>query len=221
MTAKVITHKWIIGRRECRLKTEIAMTKQVMFCQSLSFWNFLFRTIETLLIKGVVIFTESLIKINIFLHSTFGNDRYVKFYSTTRGFSLIAYAKTKQKSFYDKKSRSRKLEVDHKVLVLLPTHQNYFYFILCMFCFLFVLFFVCFWCQELWLFYVHFFHLFFFLVKYLILLMFCFIMYWPTDNSDILRLYKIKENSAFSPLKMYMKLKKIYFRMLFDICPEQ
>jgi hypothetical protein len=26
----------------------------------------------------------------------------------------------------------------------------------------------------------------FFLVKYLILLMFCFIMYWPTDNSDIL-----------------------------------
>jgi amino acid permease len=81
--------------------------------------------------------------------------------------------------------------------------------------------FVCFWCQELWLFYVHFFHLFFFLVKYLILLMFCFIMYWPTDNSDILRLYKIKENSAFSPLKMYMKLKKIYFRMLFDICPEQ
>jgi hypothetical protein len=69
MTAKVITHKWIIGRRECRLKTEIAMTKQVMFCQSLSFWNFLFRTIETLLIEGVVIFTESLIKINIFLHS--------------------------------------------------------------------------------------------------------------------------------------------------------
>ena len=35
-----------------------------------------------------------------------------------------------------------------------------------------------------------FFHLVFFLVKYLILLMFCFIMYWPTDNSDILRLYK-------------------------------
>jgi hypothetical protein len=29
----------------------------------------------------------------------------------------------------------------------------------------------------------------FFLVKYLIFLMFCFIMYWPTDNSDILRLY--------------------------------
>jgi hypothetical protein len=34
-----------------------------------------------------------------------------------------------------------------------------------------------------------FFHLVFFLVKYLILLMFCFIMYWPTDNSDILRHY--------------------------------
>ena len=34
-----------------------------------------------------------------------------------------------------------------------------------------------------------FFHIVFFLVKYLILLMFCFIMYWPTDNSDILRLY--------------------------------
>ena len=139
MTAKVITHKWIIGRRECRLKTEIAMTKQVMFCQSLSFWNFLFRTIETLLIEGVVIFTESLIKINIFLHSTFGNDRYVKFYSTTRGFSLIAYAKTKQKSFYDKKSRSRKLEVDQKVLVLLPTHTSK----LLLFHFVHVLFFVC------------------------------------------------------------------------------
>jgi hypothetical protein len=34
-----------------------------------------------------------------------------------------------------------------------------------------------------------FFHIVFFLVKYLILLMFCFIMYWSTDNSDILRLY--------------------------------
>ena len=62
------------------------MTKQVMFCQSLSFWNFFFRTIETLLIEGVVIFTESLIKINIFLHFTFDNDGYVKFYSTTRDF---------------------------------------------------------------------------------------------------------------------------------------
>jgi hypothetical protein len=29
----------------------------------------------------------------------------------------------------------------------------------------------------------------FFLEKYLILLMYCFIMYWPTDNSDILSLY--------------------------------
>jgi hypothetical protein len=62
------------------------MTKQVMFCQSLSFWNFFFRTIETLLIEGVVIFTESLIKINIFLHFTFDKDGYVKFYSTTRDF---------------------------------------------------------------------------------------------------------------------------------------
>jgi hypothetical protein len=33
-------------------------------------------------------------------------------------------AKTKQKSYYDKKSRSRKLEVDQKVLVLLPTHTS-------------------------------------------------------------------------------------------------
>jgi hypothetical protein len=49
--------------------------------------------------------------------------------------------------------------------------------------------FVYFLCQELWLFYVHFFSLSFFLVNYLILLMFCFIMHWPTDNSDILRLY--------------------------------
>jgi hypothetical protein len=61
------------------------------------------------------------------------------------------------------------------------------------FCTCFVFFvcinFVYFLCQELWLFYVHFFHLVFFLVKYLILLIFCFIMYWPTDNSDILRLY--------------------------------
>ena len=63
------------------------------------------------------------------------------------------------------------------------------YFILCMFCI-----FVCF---ILFIFGVKnydcfmfiFFHIFFFLVKYLILLMFCFIMYWPTDNSDILRLY--------------------------------
>lgn len=31
-------------------------------------------------------------------------------------------AKTKQKSYYDKKSSSRKLEVGQKVLVLLPTH---------------------------------------------------------------------------------------------------
>jgi hypothetical protein len=68
--------------KECRLKTEIAMTKQVMFCQNLSFWNFLFRTIETLLIEGVVIFTEILIKINIFLHFTFGNDGYDNFKSS-------------------------------------------------------------------------------------------------------------------------------------------
>ena len=33
-------------------------------------------------------------------------------------------AKTKQKSYYDKKSRSRKLEVGQKVLVLLPTHTS-------------------------------------------------------------------------------------------------
>jgi hypothetical protein len=26
-------------------------------------------------------------------------------------------------------------------------------------------------------------------MQYLILLMYCFIMYWPTDNSDILHLY--------------------------------
>jgi hypothetical protein len=63
------------------------------------------------------------------------------------------------------------------------------YFILCMFCIFVCFIFVYFWCQELWLFYVHFFSHSFFLVKYLILLMFCFIMYWPTDNSDILRLY--------------------------------
>lgn len=62
-------------------------------------------------------------------------------------------------------------------------------FILCMLCIFVCINFVYFLCQELWLFYVHFFSLSFFLVKYLILLMFCFIMYWPTDNSDILRLY--------------------------------
>jgi hypothetical protein len=33
-------------------------------------------------------------------------------------------AKTKQKSYYDKKSRSRKLEVGQKILVLLPTHTS-------------------------------------------------------------------------------------------------
>ena len=33
-------------------------------------------------------------------------------------------AKTKQKSYYDRKSRSRKLEVGQKVLVLLPTHTS-------------------------------------------------------------------------------------------------
>ena len=66
-----------------------------------------------------------------------------------------------------------------------------FYFILCMFCIFICINFVYFLCHELWLFYVHFFSLSFFLVKYLILLMFCFIMYWPTDNSDILRLYTL------------------------------
>jgi hypothetical protein len=35
-------------------------------------------------------------------------------------------AKTKQKSYYDKKSRSRKLEVGQNVLVLLPTHTKIF-----------------------------------------------------------------------------------------------
>jgi hypothetical protein len=68
-----------------------------------------------------------------------------------------------------------------------------FYFILCMFCIFVCIIFVYFWCQELWLFYVHFFvHLVFFLIKYLILLMFCFIVYWPTDNFDILRLYNVE-----------------------------
>ena len=33
-------------------------------------------------------------------------------------------AKTKQKRYYHKKSRSRKLEVGQKVLVLLPTHTS-------------------------------------------------------------------------------------------------
>ena len=65
-----------------------------------------------------------------------------------------------------------------------------FYFILCMFCIFVCINFVYFLCQELGLCYAHFFSLSLFLVKYLILLMFCFIMYWPTDNSDILRLYR-------------------------------
>ena len=72
-----------------------------------------------------------------------------------------------------------------------------FYFILWMFCIFVCIIFVYFWCQELWLFYIHFFHLVFFLVKYSILLMFCFIMYWPTDNSDILRLYNHGSHNVF------------------------
>lgn len=79
-----------------------------------------------------------------------------------------------------------KFDIDCWFLLLFLSE---FYFILCMFCIFVCINFVYFLCQELWLFYVHFFSLSFFLVKYLILLMFCFIMYWPTDNSDILRLY--------------------------------
>ena len=57
------------------------------------------------------------------------------------------------------------------------------------FVFLFVLFLFIFGVKNYDCFMFIFFHIVFFLVKYLILLMFCFIMYWPTDNSDILRLY--------------------------------
>ena len=79
-----------------------------------------------------------------------------------------------------------KFEIDCWLLLLFLCE---FYFILCMFCIFVCINFVYFLCQELWLFYVHFFSISFFLVNYLILLMFCFIMHWPTDNSDILRLY--------------------------------
>jgi uncharacterized membrane protein YedE/YeeE len=82
-----------------------------------------------------------------------------------------------------------KFEIDCWLLLLFLCE---FYFILCMLCIFVCINFVYFLCQELWLFYVHFFSLSFFLVKYLILLMFCFIMYWPTDNSDILRLYNVE-----------------------------
>ena len=81
-----------------------------------------------------------------------------------------------------------KFEIDCVLLLLFLCE---FYFILYMFCIFVCINFFYFLCQELWLFYAHFFSLSFFLVKYLILLMFCFIMYWPTDNSDILRLYNI------------------------------
>ena len=71
---------------------------------------------------------------------------------------------------------------------------HYYFWVNCIsfcacFVFLFVLFLFIFGVKNYDCFMFIFFHIFFFLVKYLILLMFCFIMYWPTDNSDILRLY--------------------------------
>ena len=57
-------------------------------------------------------------------------------------------------------------------------------------CFVFLFVLIClFFVSRIMIVLCSFFSLSFFLVKYLILLKFCFIMYWPTDNSDILRLY--------------------------------
>ena len=79
-----------------------------------------------------------------------------------------------------------KFEIDCWFLLLFLSE---FYFILCMFC-IFVginLFIFCVKNYDCFMFIL--FSFIFFLVKYLILLMFCYIMYWPTDNSDILRHY--------------------------------
>jgi hypothetical protein len=59
--------------------------------------------------------------------SLYGNSKYGIYSSHVLGFDL-AYnekqAKQKQKLYYDRKARDRKLEVGQKVLILLPTHTS-------------------------------------------------------------------------------------------------